>query len=204
MVFLLGVAVSIALHEVGHMSPAKQFGVKVTQYFVGFGKTVWSVKRGETEYGVKAIPLGGFVKLVGMLPPDEAPTARAAQADTGLFAQLIADARHAEHEHVTDDGPGPALLPEAVVAEAHRHGRRADDQRADRGRPVHDRPHAGFGVDGAHRRTVKAVADCAISDAEAGRTCTDERPDHAGQQGRPAAGRPDRLVQRQPVDDWQT
>ena len=43
--------------------------MKVTQYFVGFGRTVWSTRRGETEYGVKAIPLGGYVKLVGMLPP---------------------------------------------------------------------------------------------------------------------------------------
>ena len=51
------------------MVPAKKFGVKVTQYFIGFGRTVWSRRRGETEYGVKAVPLGGYVKLVGMLPP---------------------------------------------------------------------------------------------------------------------------------------
>jgi membrane-associated protease RseP (regulator of RpoE activity) len=68
-VFAFGVLASIALHELGHLYPAKKFGVKVTQYFVGFGKTVWSVRRGETEYGLKAFPLGGFVKLVGMLPP---------------------------------------------------------------------------------------------------------------------------------------
>ena len=100
-VFFLGVVVSIALHEVGHMVPAKKFGVKVTQYFVGFGRTLWSVKRGETEYGIKAIPLGGFVKLVGMLPPakGEDPT-KVRDSNTGLFTQLIADARHAEYEHV--------------------------------------------------------------------------------------------------------
>jgi membrane-associated protease RseP (regulator of RpoE activity) len=100
-VFFLGVVVSIALHEVGHMVPAKRFGVKVTQYFVGFGKTLWSVKRGETEYGIKAIPLGGFVKLVGMLPPakGEDPT-KVRASNTGIFTQLIADARHAEYEHV--------------------------------------------------------------------------------------------------------
>ena len=67
--FVLGVIISIALHEVGHMYPAKKFGIKVTQYFVGFGKTVWSVQRGDTEYGVKAIPLGGFIRMIGMLPP---------------------------------------------------------------------------------------------------------------------------------------
>ncbi|MCG6566701.1 RIP metalloprotease [Tessaracoccus sp. ZS01] len=67
--FFALIMVSIALHEVGHLVPAKLFGVKVTQYFVGFGKTLWSVRRGETEYGVKAFPLGGYVRLVGMYPP---------------------------------------------------------------------------------------------------------------------------------------
>ena len=100
-VFFLGVMASIALHEVGHMYPAKKFGVKVTQYFVGFGKTVWSTRRGETEYGIKAIPLGGYVKLVGMLPPakGEAPT-KVRSTNTGMFTQLISDARAAEYEHV--------------------------------------------------------------------------------------------------------
>ncbi|WP_342671474.1 site-2 protease family protein [Nonomuraea candida] len=52
-VFLLGLMASIALHELGHLVPAKLFGVKVTQYMVGFGPTAWSRRRGETEYGVK-------------------------------------------------------------------------------------------------------------------------------------------------------
>ncbi|MDN5854195.1 MAG: site-2 protease family protein [Actinomycetia bacterium] len=100
-IFVVGVLVSIALHEVGHMLPAKKFGVKVTQYFVGFGKTVWSVRRGETEYGLKAFPLGGFVRLVGMYPPHpgDAPTT-VRQSNTGLFTQLISDARTSEYEHV--------------------------------------------------------------------------------------------------------
>jgi len=67
--FAVGIVLSIALHEVGHMVPAKLFKVKVTQFFVGFGNTLWSFRRGETEYGIKAIPLGGYVRLVGMLPP---------------------------------------------------------------------------------------------------------------------------------------
>ena len=58
---VVGLVVSIALHELGHMVPAKRFGVKVSEYFVGFGPTLWSRKRGETEYGVKAFPLGGYV-----------------------------------------------------------------------------------------------------------------------------------------------
>ncbi|MEJ7755073.1 MAG: site-2 protease family protein [Nocardioidaceae bacterium] len=103
-VFAVGVLVSIALHEVGHMYPAKRFGVKVTQYFVGFGRTVWSTRRGETEYGIKAFPLGGFVKLVGMLPPEPGgdPT-RVRKSNTGLFTQLVADARTAEYENVRPD-----------------------------------------------------------------------------------------------------
>jgi membrane-associated protease RseP (regulator of RpoE activity) len=100
-VFALGVAASIGLHEVGHLYPAKKFGVKVTQYFIGFGRTVWSTRRGETEYGLKAIPLGGYVKLVGMLPPapGEDPS-KIRKSNTGMFTQLISDARAAEYELV--------------------------------------------------------------------------------------------------------
>ena len=102
--FFLGILGSIALHEVGHMWPAKRFGVKVTQYMVGFGKTVWSVKRGDTEYGVKAIPMGGYIKMVGMLPPaklDENGKPKGFQG--GVLGQLIADARAAEYQHVTPE-----------------------------------------------------------------------------------------------------
>jgi len=68
---LLGLAISIALHELGHLLPAKKFGVKVTKYMVGFGPTIFSRKRGETEYGIKLIPLGGYIQMVGMVPPLE-------------------------------------------------------------------------------------------------------------------------------------
>ena len=68
-ILIIGIGVSVALHELGHMIPAKKFGVKVPEYFIGFGPRLWSFRRGETEYGVKAIWLGGYVKLVGMLPP---------------------------------------------------------------------------------------------------------------------------------------
>ncbi|WBB89146.1 site-2 protease family protein [Verrucosispora sp. WMMC514] len=69
--FALGILVSVSLHEAGHMLTAKAFGMKVTRYFVGFGPTVFSFKRGETEYGLKGIPLGGFCKIVGMTPQDD-------------------------------------------------------------------------------------------------------------------------------------
>jgi membrane-associated protease RseP (regulator of RpoE activity) len=68
-VFFGLVMASIALHEIGHLVPGKLFNVKTTEYFVGFGRTLWSRRRGETEYGVKAVPVGGYVRLVGMFPP---------------------------------------------------------------------------------------------------------------------------------------
>ncbi|GAA2457038.1 M50 family metallopeptidase [Actinomadura vinacea] len=69
--FVVALLASVMLHEGGHLLPAKRFGMKATQYFVGFGPTLWSRRRGETEYGVKAIPLGGFVKIVGYTPLEE-------------------------------------------------------------------------------------------------------------------------------------
>ncbi|MGQ0845540.1 MAG: M50 family metallopeptidase [Sporichthyaceae bacterium] len=63
-VFLL--MLSIAIHEFGHLLTAKAFGMKATEYFIGFGPKLWSFRRGETEYGFKAIPAGGYVKIVGM------------------------------------------------------------------------------------------------------------------------------------------
>jgi membrane-associated protease RseP (regulator of RpoE activity) len=69
--FALAIFISVCLHEAGHMLTAKAFGMKVTRYFAGFGPTLWSFKRGETEYGLKGIPLGGFVKIVGMTPQDD-------------------------------------------------------------------------------------------------------------------------------------
>ncbi|WP_347177373.1 site-2 protease family protein [Glycomyces sp. L485] len=69
--FALAILISVSLHELGHMLTAKAFGMKVTRYFVGFGPTLWSTRKGETEYGVKGIPLGGFVKIVGMTPLEE-------------------------------------------------------------------------------------------------------------------------------------
>ena len=70
-IFVLALLISIMLHEAGHFVTAKKFHMKVTQFFVGFGQTVWSRMRGETEYGVKALPLGGFVKIVGMTSLEE-------------------------------------------------------------------------------------------------------------------------------------
>src|SRR3954454_1333155 len=96
-VFLVGILASIALHEVGHMVPAKRFGVRVSQYMVGFGPTLWSRTRGETEYGFKAIPLGGYVRLVGMYAPDEAVGNPPAN---NWFRRLSHDARRASADEI--------------------------------------------------------------------------------------------------------
>jgi membrane-associated protease RseP (regulator of RpoE activity) len=85
LIIVVGVAVSIGLHEVGHLVPAKAFGVRVTQYMIGFGPTILSRRRGETEYGVKAIPLGGYISMIGMFPPQ---SSRAGTSSTGI-AQLV-------------------------------------------------------------------------------------------------------------------
>lgn len=91
----LGLIVSIALHEVGHLLPAKLFGVRVMQYMVGFGPTVFSRVRGETEYGLKAIPLGGYIAMVGMYPPARG---RPAGVDsTGVMQQMASETRSVAH-----------------------------------------------------------------------------------------------------------
>lgn len=98
----VGIAVSIALHEVGHLLPAKLFKVRVTKYMIGFGPTVWSTKKGETEYGFKALPLGGYVSMIGMYPPNKVDGS-VRPSSTGMFQTLATEARSMAHEEV---GPG--------------------------------------------------------------------------------------------------
>jgi membrane-associated protease RseP (regulator of RpoE activity) len=78
--FALGIGIAVAIHEFGHMLTAKAFGMRVRRYFIGFGPKLWSFRRGETEYGLKLIPAGGFCDIAGMtsldeVTPDEAPRA---------------------------------------------------------------------------------------------------------------------------------
>ncbi|MEU8226775.1 RIP metalloprotease [Kribbella sp. NPDC048915] len=105
--FVAGVLISVALHELGHMLPAKAFGMKVTQFFVGFGRTLWSTKRGETEYGIKAIPAGGFVRIIGMMPPAKGqdPT-KVRKANTGPIQSMVENARSAEYETISPEDNG--------------------------------------------------------------------------------------------------
>ena len=122
-VVALGIVLSIGLHELGHLVPAKLFGVRVTQYMIGFGRTIFSRTRGETEYGLKLIPLGGYISMIGMFPPakadgrrsrllepagtdtapevrPEADVSRARTASTGFFNTLVQDARDSSREQM--------------------------------------------------------------------------------------------------------
>ncbi|MFB6719446.1 RIP metalloprotease [Kribbella sp. NPDC056345] len=100
-VFLIGIMLSFALHELGHLLPAKAFGMKVTQFFSGFGRTVWSTRRGETEYGIKLIPAGGFVRIIGMLPPAKGQHPETVRkGSTGPIQSMVENARNAEYETI--------------------------------------------------------------------------------------------------------
>lgn len=97
-VFAVGLLVSIAWHELGHLSTAKMFGIRVPQYMVGFGRTVWSRKKGDTEYGIKAIPMGGYIRMIGMFPPGE--DGKVTARSTSPFRSMIEDARSAAYEEL--------------------------------------------------------------------------------------------------------
>jgi membrane-associated protease RseP (regulator of RpoE activity) len=190
--FVGAILVSIGLHELGHMIPAKRFGGKVTQYFIGFGPTVWSRQVGETEYGLKAIPLGGYVKIVGMLPPgatelgevtyDEhgEQVTRVRKSNTGMFTQLISDARAAEWELVQPGDEdrlfykmpswkkivvmagGPSvniLIAFALFWGIYATYGNVVDIEAEAGPPV-----------------IDTVSECVIPFSEEGRACTDSDP----------------------------
>lgn len=102
-VFIVGLLVSIGLHELGHLSFAKLFGVKVTQYSLGFGKPLWSFRRGETEYGIRPILLGGYISMVGMLKP-RASGKPSAITNTGMYGAFVQDAREASAAQIADSG----------------------------------------------------------------------------------------------------
>jgi membrane-associated protease RseP (regulator of RpoE activity) len=100
LIVILAMIVMIMLHELGHFATAKWSGMKVTEYFLGFGPRIWSFRRGETEYGVKAIPAGGYVRIIGMTnteevdPADEERTYRAKPFHNRLAVGLAGSFMH--------------------------------------------------------------------------------------------------------------
>jgi len=97
---IVSIIVIVMLHELGHFMAAKHSGMKVTEYFVGFGPRLWSFRRGETEYGIKALPLGGYVKIPGMTnleevdPADESRVYREKPFHSRLLVAVAGSAMH--------------------------------------------------------------------------------------------------------------
>jgi membrane-associated protease RseP (regulator of RpoE activity) len=104
LIMLIGIGISIGLHEMGHLLPAKRFGLRVPKYMIGFGPTIFSKKRGETEYGIKLLPLGGYISMIGMYPPAKDGTERSSR--TGAFQQLADEAKQAEGELIRPEDDG--------------------------------------------------------------------------------------------------
>ena len=113
LVFFALIMVSVALHELGHLIPAKIFGVKVTEYFVGFGRTLWKRRIGSTDYGLKALPLGGDVRLVGMYPPALGEN-RVRASGSNVLQQIAEDARAYEWEEITPEDDGKLLFQKPI------------------------------------------------------------------------------------------
>ena len=174
-IFAVGLLLSIALHEVGHMVPAKKFGVKVTQYMVGFGPTLWSRKRGDTEYGVKAIPLGGYIRMIGMVPPARGRQALALAApdvdrDRGLPPGQPRRGRARRR--------AAPVLPADAGQEDDRHARRAVHEPAHLPRPHGDPADHVRRPKSTQTTTVALVIKCVVAgerDADSRRT-TARRP----------------------------
>ncbi|MEY4437392.1 MAG: hypothetical protein RL100_856 [Actinomycetota bacterium] len=93
----LGIGISIGLHEIGHLAPAKKFGVKVPNYAIGFGPTLFKITRGETTYAIKLIPLGGYITMLGMYPPAKP----GAKPRKGFFGDMVNQARAAHSQYET-------------------------------------------------------------------------------------------------------
>lgn len=200
LVFVAGLLFSIAWHELGHLSTAKYFGIRVPQYMVGFGPTIWSRKKGDTEYGIKAIPLGGYIRMIGMFPPG--PDGRIEARSTSPWRGMIEDARSAAFEELQPGdekrlfytrkpwkrvivmfaGPFMNLVLAAVIFIGVA---------------------MGFGFQ-TQTTQVAGVQKCVISQSEKRDTCQKDDPVSPAQAAGLKEG--DRIVafNGRPVDDWTT
>ncbi|MEX2562108.1 MAG: site-2 protease family protein [Nitriliruptoraceae bacterium] len=164
-VFVVSLIAAIMLHEAGHFLTARRFGMRADRFFLGFGPTLFSFRRGETEYGVKALPLGGFVRIVGMSPEDErqrpvvevvlndgageerynllATEVRQRGVSSDVAARIVRRARENGLAEASDAVVGAALR-EIIVTEIPDSGRTGDLRHrlieGDRDRFFHERP----------------------------------------------------------------
>jgi membrane-associated protease RseP (regulator of RpoE activity) len=107
--FAFALLFSIAWHELGHLTFAKLFNVRTTQYMIGFGKTVWSKQVGETEYGYKAIPLGGYIRMIGMVPPGKdgrQKISTTVMGPAGMVRNIVEETRAGDRSQVTAEDEG--------------------------------------------------------------------------------------------------
>ena len=199
LLLIVGIILMVMLHEFGHYWMAKRSGMKVTEFFVGFGPRLWSFTRGETEYGVKAIPAGGYVRIIGMTnleevdPADEPRTFR--QATPGQAPRHHPRRRHRQLLHRLravlrgDRRAGPRRRrPEHHRRARRRRQRRARGRAPDRrqgrrrqrqaGRQL-GRPQVGHR---AQRRQRDQPSPCCATAATVTLTAT---PKHAGRPGLP-------------------
>ncbi|MGY3128423.1 membrane-associated protease RseP (regulator of RpoE activity) [Agrococcus sp. UYP33] len=199
LVVVIGLAVSIGLHELGHLWPAKAFGVRVGQWMIGFGPTLLSFRKGETEYGVKAIPLGGYISMSGMFPPLR-PGGESRDASTGFLDTLVQDARdssaetiHEGEEHrafwrlatwkrivIMLGGPTMNLLLATVL---------------------YALVLCGFGI-AVPSTTVSAVSECVISATEERTECAPGDPEAPGAAAGMLPGDTIVRIDGQPVAGW--
>ena len=222
LIVVVGLALSIGLHEVGHLVPAKLFGVRVSQYMIGFGPTLFSRRRGETEYGVKLLPLGGYISMAGMFPPKhrgEAPR----DATTGFLDTFVSGP--AEHDEPADAAPQErglaAMAAEAraasaaTIPEGEEHRTFYSLSTLKRvvimfGGPFMNLVIAvvlyavilcGFGVS-QPSTVIGSVSECVVPATAEVQDCTDDAPEAPGAAGGVLPG--DRLVSLdgEPIDSW--
>ncbi len=127
-IFVVGLLAAIMLHEWGHLASARRFGIRADRFFLGFGPTLWSTQRGETEYGVKALPLGGFVTIKGMAPDDERLP--------GVPEQVFSSQRLTHDRQVAAQRLGPDTDPLTVGTLPETTWERLEQELTDRGTPA--------------------------------------------------------------------
>ena len=197
-VIFVGLMVSIALHEWGHYLPAKKFGVYISQFMIGFGPTIFSRRRGETEFGFKAIPLGGYVAMAGMYAPKE-PGGAPKTATTGFFDQVAGEESEADaagEQDRTERSFYKLSLPRRVVIML--------------GGPMMNLFIAvvlygvvlmGFGVPQLSL-TVGSVSECVVPASEVRSECLPEDPAAPGAAAGILPGDEILSINGQPVDSW--
>lgn len=198
LVFVIGLLISIAWHELGHLSTAKLFGIRVPQYMVGFGRTIWSRKKGDTEYGIKAIPMGGYIRMIGMFPPGA--DGRVSARSTSPFRSMIEDARSAAYEELQ---PGD----ESRLFYTRKPWKRVIVMFAGPFMNLVLAMAIFFGLWMTYgvaqtTTTVDTVSDCVLSQKETRKTCKDGDPVAPGKAAGLQVG--DKIVafDGKPVKDW--